>query len=116
MKITTGDLEVFKSGLVRTGLTNSIKFDFQVIWLEFTFLTDDKDYRAVYVPAEDEKGLKVNIYNSDSIHGAGVVKPIQIGTLDGRELWLAYRSFKVSRDHDSWSLEYVFYKGDEVNE
>lgn len=116
MKITTGNLEVFESGLVRTGLVSTIKFDFQAIWLEFTFIIDGKDYRADYVPAEDVKGLKINIYNSDSIHGAGIVKPIYIGSLDGRELWLAYRSFKVSSEHDSWSLEYVFYKGDEVSE
>ncbi|WP_087026384.1 DUF6864 domain-containing function [Thaumasiovibrio subtropicus] len=117
MKITSGNLEVFESGLARTGFTNNIKFDFQSIWLEFTFILEGQgDYRADYVPAEDSKGLRVNIYNNDSIHGAGIVKPLKVGSLDGRELWLSYRSFRVSMDHDAWSLEYVFYKGNEVDE
>ncbi|ELX4126672.1 hypothetical protein AB9W56_004263 [Vibrio vulnificus] len=117
MKITTGNLEVFESGLVRTGFSNNIKFDFTAIWVEFTFILEGKgDYRADYVAAEDGKGLRVNIYNNDTIHGAGVVKPINLGSLDGRELWVTYRSFRVSNEHDAWSLEYVFYKGQEVDE
>ncbi len=116
MKITTGELEIFKSGIVRNGFTNSIKFDFDSLWVEFHFIKDDSGSRSEFKASEDLKGLKVNIYNSNSPLGAGVYKPIKIGTLDGRELWLAYTSYKPFDEHDSWSLEYVFYIGGVVGE
>ncbi len=116
MKVTTGNLEIFESGIARSGFVNNIKFDFSAIWIEFTFLTDGKEYRSEYVASEDLKGLRINIYNCNSTLGAGVSQPIKVGSLDDRELWLAYRCFKAFEQHEGWVVEYVFYKGDVVSE
>ncbi|WP_270826563.1 DUF6864 domain-containing function [Aeromonas sp. Y318-1] len=116
MKITTGNLEVIESGLVRNGLSNNIKFDFQDLWVDFQFIKDNSGPRSNYVPSDDLKGLKVEIYNNDSPTGAGVFQPIKIGVLEGRELWLAYFASKPFDNHNSWTLEYVFYKGAGVDE
>jgi hypothetical protein len=115
MKITTGSLEVYKSGIVRTGNANNIKFDFDSIWLEIIFLDSGKDYRVDYSVSDDGNGLKINIFNSNSVFGAGVTKPIKIGTLEDRALWLSYSSSKLSPEYDSWALEYVFYLGDMIH-
>lgn len=119
MEIKTGNLTVFKSGIVRTGFTNNIKFDFDTIWVEMVFLkdNDDKEYRSEYIPSDDGIGLTINLYNSNSTLGAGIIHPVRFGTLDGSELWLAYRTFKsFEKASDSWVIEYVFYKGDAVSE
>jgi hypothetical protein len=116
MKITTGELEVLNSGLVRNGFSNSIKFDFDSLWVEFHFIIDGSGSRNDYQASDDLKGLKINVYNSNSPLGAGLFKPIKIGSLEGRELWLAYASYKPFDEHDTWVLEYVFYKGGRVDE
>lgn len=117
MKITTGNLEIIYSGLARNAFSNNIKFDFGGLWVEFNFLSDAKEYRSEYLPSEDSLGLKINLYNSNSTLGAGLSQPIKIGTFEGYELWLAYRTFKTFKEaNNSWTLEYVFYKGAEVNE
>lgn len=115
MKITTGKLEVFESGIVRTGVANSVKFDFDVIWAEFVFLEDDqKTYRSEYNISEDGNGLFVKLYNSAHF-GNGIVNPLKIGSLNGREFFVSYRCFRPFQE-ETWVLEYTFYKGDEVNE
>lgn len=117
MKITTGNLEVIYSGLVRNAFSNSIKFDFENLWVEFNFLSDAKEYRSEYLASDDSRGLKINLYNANSTLGSGVGQPIKIGTFENYELWLAYRTFKAFTEvNNSWILEYVFYKGAEVNE
>lgn len=116
MKITTGDLEVFESGIVRNGSANSIKFDFNSLWVEFNFITDGSSSRSEHKASDDLKGLKVNIYNNNAPFGAGLFNPMKIGTLDGRELWMIYYSTKQFDNHDTWALEYTFYTGVRVDE
>ncbi|WP_318459656.1 DUF6864 domain-containing function [Photobacterium leiognathi] len=119
MEIKTGNLTVFKSGIVRTGFTNNVKFDFNTIWVDMVFLrdNDNKEFRSEFLGSDDNIGLTINLYNSDSTLGSGIVKPIKIGNLEGNELWLAYRTFRAfEKANDVWVIEYVFYKGDIVNE
>jgi hypothetical protein len=86
-----------------------------VIWAEFVFLEDEpKNYRSEYNISEDKKGLLINLYNASGF-GNGVVKPIEIGHLDGRALFVSYRCFRPFIE-ETWIIEYTFYKGDEVNE
>lgn len=116
MKITTGDLEVLDSGIVRNGLTNNIRFDLNGLWVDFTFITDDSGSRVNYIPSDDSKGLKVQIFNCTKGGVSGVVQPIKIGSLEGRELWLAFSVTKPFDKHNSWILEYSFYAGGSVDE
>lgn len=115
MKITTGSLEVFESGIVRTGTDNAVKFDFNAIWVEFRFFDDgQKVYRSDFNIAGDNKGLIISLYNSFNVAN-GIVKPAKIGNLDGRELFLSFRTFRPFQE-ESWLIEYTFYKGDEISE
>lgn len=116
MKITTGDLEVFKSGTVRTGHDNTIKFDLDAIWLEFTFREDskDKEFRSDFNVSDDNKGLRAVLYNCSTL-GNGNVKPLSFGHLNGRRIFIGYRASKPYEE-DVWFLEYTFYLGGKVSE
>ncbi len=116
IKITTGDLEVLDSGIVRNGLTNNLKFDLNGLWVDFIFIVDDSGSRVDYIPSDDSKGLIVKIFNCVKGGVSGVYQPIRIGSFEGRELWLAFSVTKPFDKYNSWILEYSFYIGGSVDE
>ncbi|HFQ5433992.1 TPA: DUF6864 domain-containing function [Vibrio vulnificus] len=118
MKITTGNLEVLQAGVVRTGFKKSIKFDFTAIWIEVIFHQDKTKEIAFFEfkPSEDGNGLNLHLYNYGGPFGSGFVEPVKLGSLEGRELWFSFEARQVSPDYEAYSLEYVFYNGDAVDE
>ncbi|WP_063656037.1 DUF6864 domain-containing function [Aliivibrio fischeri] len=116
MKITTGNLEVFESGIAKTGFQKTIKFDFDAIWIEVVFHKNKDELSFEFKPSDCGKGLYLHLYNYGGPFGSGFIEPVKLGSLEDREFWFTFEARQVSPEHEAWSMEYIFYKGEPVNE
>lgn len=117
MKIYSGSLELFESGVAQTAFEKNIVFDFGEISLELLFKRDKgrKENEDEFVLCEEKNGLILNLYNYDK-DPSGYLVPVEIGVFEGRSLWFNFRARSAAPDVEAWVVDYFFYRGDEVGE
>ncbi len=116
VKIRTGGTEVIASGTVISFGKSPIEFEFDNLKLIFEFHDDIlgtgvKETRVEGAPV-DNNTLKLTLHNFNNPLGAGSTKPVPLGVLGGRKLFLQYRVYSLG-DADK-TLQYTIYLGEGV--
>lgn len=115
MKVTVGDLEVIGCGMAHTSkeddllvvLDNLIKLNFKFIKND-----DDKSKRTLVEASKNEPNSgNVLVYNFDNPLGQGVLIPMLIGDLRGRELYMTFFTWTFPHNR---IINYVFYLGNSI--
>jgi hypothetical protein len=115
MKIKVGEYDVLDSGTIVSIEDEPIDFVLvenigYTIRIVFENDYEDKSSRMKGEPF-DKVGAKLTLINFNSI-GVGNVKPLQIGTLNHRELFLNYRVYSL--DKGAKTFHYIWLLGKEV--
>ncbi|EOV9227943.1 DUF6864 domain-containing function [Vibrio parahaemolyticus] len=120
MKITSGDLEVLYSGVVRTDVEKSIKFDLGEIYVKFIFdkCTIDQSVKPALTTriSDDAEGLIIEQSGFKGPLGSGWVKPVNIGSYEGRYLYLSFTSSALSNKTKAYEVRYTFFLGESYEE
>lgn len=117
MKVYSGRLELFESGVAQTAFENNIVFDFGEIRLEL-FFKQDKDRKKnedEFTLGKQDHELTLNLYNYDR-GPSGYLVPVEIGVFQGRVLWFNFRARSTAPNTESWIVDYFFYLGETVDE
>jgi hypothetical protein len=111
MKIKSGDLEVLESGVVFTNESSSLNFDLDPqLSLKFNFLNDFKDSAPqIQYKQIDANSGEITLINYNHFNGRGVLNPTLIGTINNRQIYLAYWVTQLNPAVEGKKFEYTFY-------
>ena len=115
MKIKVGDYDILESGTVVSIenepidflIAENIGFTIRIVFEDDSEINESKVIAEQY----DKVGAKLTLKNFNSI-GMGTIKPVQIGVLNNRELFLIYRVYSL--DKGGKTLHYTWLLGKEV--
>ena len=116
MKVFSGDLELFESGVAQTAFVKAIKFDLEAFKFEINFKFDSDEKRHKFYLINNNKDLALDLFNYNTTEETGFIEPVEIGNLNGRVLWFNYMAKRVAANTDVWVLQYYFYYGEVLNE
>ena len=115
MKVKTNGFEVIGTGSVLTYDESPVEFIFEdkgkTMTLRFRFVDDDKEQEEITKPKlVNEYELELIFYNFKPGNPVYVIKPVPIGSVNDRKLFLRYSmetlDDKITRNiHYSWYLE-----------
>lgn len=121
MEILLGEKKVLYNGNIVGISDEPVIFKISQLIFEINIYDDilKSEPRVFTEIAENNERMIINLVNFDNSLGRGNIKPLILGTLNGRELLF---SFKVYSSHNSnnlnkittYSLEYTFYSGKKV--
>src|SRR5689334_19200400 len=105
-QIRTSGKDVIASGTVLTADNRNVEFQLAHLRVIMEFITDSSPTRM----EGKENGpseLTLSLYNFNNSIGAGTTSPIEIGTLNGRKLLLAFMIYALS-DSSIKNVHYTF--------
>ena len=112
LQIRTSGKEVVAAGTVITADNRGLEFQLAHLKVVFEFITDAGGMRLEN-GAPSTSILSLRLYNFNSSMGSGTTLPIEIGTLAGRKLWLAFMVYALSPE-SSKTVHYTFMVGDQA--
>ncbi|HGV9306399.1 TPA: DUF6864 domain-containing function [Vibrio fluvialis] len=119
MKITTGALEVLHSGIVRSDIDKSLKFEFEDIYIEFIFSECSHD--STIQPStktrlsDDGRGLIIEHHGYYGPLGHGWGRAVEVGNFQERTLYMSFFTRGLGPKHNAYSVEYTFYLGESIH-
>jgi len=108
--IKTGGRDVVASGTVITGEKANLELQLAHLRVVFSFVTDGGQPRLGPSSATGST-LNLTLFNFDNSIGSGTTSPLEIGTLQGRRLWLSFMIYALSPD-SSKTVHYTFMVGE----
>lgn len=113
MKITAGEYEVLESGTVISFGIEPLTFHLAPdLIIRFVFLKDDlASENTVQYLAIDKATLEMRLVNFNSTLDTGTKEPIRIGYLNGRNLYLNFRT-RTTDMRFSRTIDYTWYLGE----
>lgn len=107
MKINLNNLKVLHSGIIFCEKEDQLKFDLEEMLLKVKFTNSPDEKASLDFKVEENKNeAELKIYNIDS-NKYGIFKPIELGTLKGKKLYLAFSAQKMITDN--YQLTYCWY-------
>ena len=91
MKKFIDDLEIISDGIIHITDDKELKINItNDLILRFTFCSDDNDksHRVDY-NLNNDKDLSIRCLNFDAQIGEGVLSPIKLGTLGGKDMYVS---------------------------
>ncbi|EKS9798474.1 MULTISPECIES: DUF6864 domain-containing function [Burkholderia] len=110
LQIRTGSRDVIAAGTVITADSRNLEFQLAHLRFVFEFSTDGGSPRIEF-DAPGTSALNLRLYNFSSSIGSGTTSPIEIGTLAGRKLLLAFVVYALSPE-SSKTVHYTFMAGE----
>jgi len=116
MKITSGNYEVFDSGTVISFEQEPVTFHLaEDLKIRILFRDDEEkknENRLEFNPVND-KELEIILINFNSSLGTGNTVPLQVGTLNNRNLYLNFRVYTLNVKTNK-TIHFCWYLGEEV--
>ena len=115
MKIKAGNYDVFESGTVIGFDDTPIEFQLAPnMTIRFIFNSDESSKENIVKLDIIEGVMNITFINFNSSIGAGNVKPLPIGQINKRQLFLNYRIYSLADKKVGKSVHYTWYLGEEV--
>ncbi len=103
-KVSTGNYEIIASGVAHL-TDNEVKFELANLVIKFEFKSDEKK-EPRFNGEVIENQLIITLYNFSNTLGEGKIEPLEIGTLQNRQL---FATFYVNTIKDNLRLfNYTF--------
>jgi hypothetical protein len=114
-KILSGDKEVFQEGTVITFNNEGIIFEIKDIKVKLSF-ENDTSIKKPSMKAEnsEDKILTFKLINFNNPLGIATTKPLQIGTITGRTLFLNFSVHTIGNTAQK-TVHYTYYFEKEAN-
>ena len=111
VKAYVGNLEVIGDGYVHISDDNRLSLVIgDELEMEFTFLVDTKDKSPRTTYKAEGKKWSWELFNYVNPLGTGLLKPIEVGTLNSRKLFVSFYSWKPNENLDKRLINYVVYQ------
>ncbi len=94
--IRTGGKEVIASGTVMTADSRSLELQFSHMRIVFAFHNESAEMRMDAVADPAGSTLTLNLHSFNNTLGTGTNAPLEVGTLQGRTLWLCFMVYASS--------------------
>lgn len=93
MKIKIGSYEVYADGTIISLPDESVKFLIKDLTFELIFKEDTEvnEQKVIATQSEDKKGIILTFTNFNNSLGTSNAKPLQLGYIDNKDLFLNYR-------------------------
>lgn len=113
VRITSAGKEIISTGTVNVFDQKDLQFTFDDMKIIMEFI-DDKGEQKLHGEAIEEKILKITLRNFTNSLGVGTIKPLVIGSISSRKLYMSFVVYTLSSDSMK-TVHYTFYLGEEVN-
>lgn len=110
--VKTGGREVVASGTVITGEKSNLEFQLAHLRVVFSFESDGSQPRLGPSSATGST-LNLTLFNFNNSIGSGTTSPLEIGSLQGKRLWLSFMVYALTPD-SSKTVHYTFMVGDPI--
>jgi hypothetical protein len=110
LQIKTAGRDVIAAGTVITGDNKSLEFQLAHLRIVFSFASDGGVPR-MESSSSSNAALNLTLYNFNNSIGVGTTSPLEIGTFNGRRLWLSYIIYALTPDSTK-TVHYTFMVGD----
>lgn len=114
VRISSSGKDILSTGTVNVFDKKDLRFSFEDMTIIMEFI-DDKGKQNIEGEAQSDKILKIKIFNFISSLGTGTTKPMKIGSISSRELYLSFVVYCLNEDSLK-TVHYTFYLGEKVNE
>jgi len=106
--------DIISTGSIHSFTSDNLEITLLGLTFIFEFLTDKEGKQRLEKESLSTKVLKLKIFNFNNPLGTGTTKPIEMGTINNRKLYLAFTVYAL--DKDSLKLfQYTFFMGENVN-
>ena len=105
IKVTTSGYEVISSGVVHLTGTE-LKFNLANLVVKYIFKTDS-DGTSRYSGEVIDNELIISLYNFSNSLGEGIIKPLEIGNLNGRKLFATCFIHTPDADHRQFGYTFM---------
>jgi len=112
LQIRSAGRDIIAAGTVITADNQNIEFQIAHLKVVFSFVSDGGAPRLV-PGSSSNAALNLTLYNFNNSIGSGTTSPIEIGSLSGRRLWLAFMVYALSPE-SSKTVHYTFMLGEPV--
>ncbi|MFM0428999.1 hypothetical protein PQQ75_08290 [Paraburkholderia aspalathi] len=112
LKIRTAGKEVVANGTVITADNSNLEFQLAHLRIVMEFVTDGSSAR-IEGRSDERSTLTLRLFNFNNSIGAGTISPLEIGTLNGKKLLLAFMVYALS-ETSSKTVHYTFMLGDAI--
>lgn len=112
VQVKVGALELLHSGLVHLDGEDWVEIKILDLSLRFKFISDGGEAR--YDSDVVDKTLNITLANFRNSLGEGKLKPIHIGHIAERKLYLTFFSNTLSLEDNVRQFEYALYLGESV--
>jgi hypothetical protein len=75
---------------------------------------EDKQDTRIEGQVPDAQTAQITFFNFKSALGQGSIKPLELGTLDGRKLYLHYRIYPLGNSDKTF--HYTLYRAEEIGD
>lgn len=107
--VKVGGKDLLTSGIVHLHQTDfEIKID--ILSIGFCFKSDSEQPR--FAGRMDGEKLIIDLFNHYNGLGEGVFEPFEIGSLNGRKLYMTYCSSTVEKETNKRRFEFALYLGE----
>lgn len=112
MKKYIGDLELIDNGIAHISNNEELKILITSdLILRFTFVNDDNDKsHRIDKKLINEKDLAILCINFDNPLGEGVLSPVRLGTLGGKDFYITMFVWNTNTDIGLRVLSYNIYQ------
>lgn len=113
VRIASAGKEVISTGTVNVFDQKDLQFTFDDMKIVMEFI-DDKGEQKLNGEAIEEKTLKLTLHNFNNSLGVGTTKPLVIGSINSKKLYMSFVVYSLSSDSLK-TVHYTFYLGEEVD-
>lgn len=112
-KITSGNGNILASGTLITFDDAPINFKLKgALEVSLNFKSDDTEKTSLKAESTENKRLRLDLYNFNDVLGSGSVLPLEIGTWEGKKLFISFRVYSLN-DSNQRTIHYSFFQGHE---
>ncbi len=112
VQVMVGGLELIHSGLLH--MDGETEVSISIGDLKYTFVFKSDAGGARYESQASGMAMTINLFNFNNSLGEGKLKPIQVGYLNDRKLYLTFFGNTLVSEGSIRRFEYAFYFGERV--
>lgn len=113
IKVYSGDLEIIGNGIVPTTQDRILKIKVDTLEFQFYFVKDENEKSKIGRKVVDGK-MHIILTNFNKSLGIGMIEPIPIGTLKGKELFISLWVWTPSEKDEKRIINWTLLQGSEV--
>lgn len=107
--ITTEKKDIISNGTVFQFEEEDLIFHLDSLEFRLKFVSDNGNARAIGKYDESKNELCMQLFNYDNSLGIGLTKPMEIGTVNDKNIYFICRVYTLGKQKENHMVHYTFF-------